>query len=141
MLLQSLPVVPASRLPVAAPVISTRLGQRVSGASRSVGSAAGSGAAGIPPERPASSNIGPSSSAAEHVDVSEKDQPRGMLARFLALFQGKAMTKEKLASLGFGAFCAYGVISNINAGVRAVCSHTMLVCMHYGQHQDKCMHD
>jgi hypothetical protein len=32
-------------------------------------------------------------------------------------FRMPTVDKAKLATLGFGAFCAYGVISNVNAGV------------------------
>lgn len=36
---------------------------------------------------------------------------------FQGLFKGQQLDRERLAALGFGAFAAYGVISNVNAGV------------------------
>ena len=39
--------------------------------------------------------------------------------RVKRFFAGSKLDKQRLAALGFGAFSAYGVISNINAGMHA----------------------
>ncbi|KAG2500765.1 hypothetical protein HYH03_001527 [Edaphochlamys debaryana] len=43
--------------------------------------------------------------------------PTSFLGRVKRFFTGDKLDKERLAALGFGAFSAYGVISNINAGI------------------------
>lgn len=59
----------------------------------------------------------------------EEDKPRGFLGKLKhALFGGK-IDKQKLAAYGFGAFCAYGVISNINA-CRYHHGHGPAACLH-----------
>jgi hypothetical protein len=48
--------------------------------------------------------------------VAPEEEPTGLLARVKLFFTGSKLDKARLAALGFGAFSAYGVISNINAG-------------------------
>ncbi|KAI8466643.1 MAG: hypothetical protein J3K34DRAFT_432995 [Monoraphidium minutum] len=43
--------------------------------------------------------------------------PKGLVSRVQAWMQGGKVDKQKLAEYGLGAFAAYGIISNLNAGV------------------------
>ncbi|GFR47006.1 hypothetical protein Agub_g8689, partial [Astrephomene gubernaculifera] len=45
------------------------------------------------------------------------EQPVTLLGRVKRFLAGSKLDKARLAALGFGAFSAYGVISNINAGI------------------------
>ncbi|GLC42514.1 hypothetical protein PLESTB_001106200 [Pleodorina starrii] len=47
----------------------------------------------------------------------QEPEPVTLLGRVKRFFTGSKLDKARLAALGFGAFSAYGVISNINAGV------------------------
>ncbi|KAG2422424.1 hypothetical protein HXX76_016039 [Chlamydomonas incerta] len=47
----------------------------------------------------------------------QEEPPKGLLERVKRFFAGSKLDKQRLAALGFGAFSAYGVISNINAGI------------------------
>ncbi|KXZ46702.1 hypothetical protein GPECTOR_41g666 [Gonium pectorale] len=46
-----------------------------------------------------------------------EEKPVGLAERIKGFFAGSKLDKARLAALGFGAFSAYGVISNINAGI------------------------
>ncbi|GLI70908.1 hypothetical protein VaNZ11_015934, partial [Volvox africanus] len=47
----------------------------------------------------------------------DDEEPRTLLGRVKRFFVGSKLDKARLAALGFGAFSAYGVISNINAAI------------------------
>ena len=74
---------------------------------RQVSMLAQSGAEGLPPSLP----LGDSSD----VPASAPGKA-GLGDRLKNFFRGSTIDKQRLAALGFGAFAAYGVISNINAG-------------------------
>ncbi|GIL60409.1 hypothetical protein Vafri_14857, partial [Volvox africanus] len=46
-----------------------------------------------------------------------EEEPQTLLGRVKRFFTGSKLDKARLAALGFGAFSAYGVISNINAAI------------------------
>eukprot|EP00198_Chlamydomonas_reinhardtii_P006057 XP_001695393.1 predicted protein [Chlamydomonas reinhardtii] len=58
----------------------------------------------------------PGAAALPGPDLEEKP-PMSLGERVKRFFAGSKLDKQRLAALGFGAFSAYGVISNINAGI------------------------
>ncbi|PNW82702.1 hypothetical protein CHLRE_06g290300v5 [Chlamydomonas reinhardtii] len=74
-------------------------------------------AAAAGPEQASSSSSSSSAAAALPGPDLEEKPPMSLGERVKRFFAGSKLDKQRLAALGFGAFSAYGVISNINAGI------------------------
>ena len=48
--------------------------------------------------------------------AAEPEQPGGFLARVKRFFGGDRIDRQRLAALGMGAVCSYGLISNVTYG-------------------------
>ncbi|KAG2443167.1 hypothetical protein HYH02_009576 [Chlamydomonas schloesseri] len=108
-------------------VSSTSAAQHASAAPTPQRAAASNAAASVAPaSSPPSASTSASASAAtgsspgpgpQHHQQQQEEAPTGLWGRVKRFFTGSKLDKQRLAALGFGAFSAYGVISNINAGI------------------------
>ena len=48
--------------------------------------------------------------------VTEPEPPQGVWARIKRFFGGDRIDRQRLAALGMGAVCSYGLISNVTYG-------------------------